>query len=1840
MATSNNPLTRNVPATQAIIKNGKLVPAMPVLKRPNAVVFGGKLVNVADIKEPKYNFTEAMRLSEYGYTGLFGRSKTKQTLGLLGENWQQQYALSKIRNNQNVTAFSIMDNTSPGVLKDLAAATPLAPGSAKYNSLLGLNTYFTTKYGADGEKYKNRWGTPKLGSKYGILFNTNNKDVRRDDVNVTYQNNLVKASVAASKDMLKYGNETNNEALKALALQYAGYGEYRVKSSRGDYNKDRVKEMESALNQIQNIHGEVAKALGGEAQSSYSRVATGVIGGLAGTLLLGPQGASMGAGFGMREEGAKKTTEALDYMNGLADSDVLKGRKTYWSGQDVPWSQKGLVGLTGNTLRGVARIGLGLPTGMVMVSDEAYLAGKETVKWAGSGGEYDWGNSVDFKLGDAVWADYAQRYYDPFATNAEGKGQSWWQGLDDKGNWDAAGERINSDPSALILDILDVAPIVGWGAKAGSLASTAARTGRVFGKVGLTAADRAALKSAKVSAASGAFAEYSVEAITNAQDLIKTIAEKPYLMDSLDQGVVEEAAKIASDTQAVQDLADIQAKFDAAPSARTFRRTMREAINGNSLSQAELSRWRAMGYEFNGADKSFSIRASALFEPRTKVLAKPDSVLEASDTAIVRLPASPIMRGMKEAYQWVGRGFDKAALAASEKSGYTGRVGTKFIDMPGLSYRYNYTKAIKHEAIYEYGDVTAEMDRAAKLLKIDNESDMRPSMARAVEAELMGGTGPSPLSHPAIQRQQVKDKIRGLSRSKTTGEVIDKVTLQNLESKLNELLDNEISDMQQAAESFDEMFNQDVTDLKRRLSDSTYKADDKQLDVAEALWRQMDKQDQAVRSRIVHDDTNPKSIAHLKLLYTEAMDGLRLSEISLFGKAGNKGRIGRFTNKVLRVNSNYLLTTLAKKGDREALINMAQKAEETGTVFDDIADPVVRKQREDQMVEAVDALSRRGMFVDGMGPYGTNGRPILVKSDLNVGSDFVAFHIPTLRHEVFNGRIKNGKIIDPEEVYVLPKVFFAAKNKGKGAVVIESPANGTKLLYEGSLNAMSNVYPEARFYSEKINDTGLRGVRENEQMIANTHSVAKSGMRQHALSRVIQSQVYYMRNRVERDLRGLAESMAVLVPAESLVGKSAKESGYQVLANVRPFDTAEAALDFARERGVGREAEQALAEYAEGTLTPINDSMDLTSGLGVRIKPNGEPEFLVRGGMHEWVNEALQEDLAKHSTMTSWIEREFSKPEDIPRDGLVLAVPNRAYKNLSQMSVESDNLSARILSAGAVKGWGNLMKWFVLNANPGFIANNVIGGMAMMLMYNPSVAPRLISSMVQKMARETIAKGLNNDAFTARLATFKNDSEAVARSLAYENNNNVYRQDSGIVGAVNEPDSITDFGGKKAAWAKKYVQNGGYTLVSTWEEMMRRNVAMEFLHNDAGFQSFMRGPEVKKYIDNNQDWHGNVRDADEPITPFEAATDLLLDRGSKYFNAELKHKMRYQTNTVSGNYHYFNPTEQLMRNVIMPFYAWQRHSATFSYRMLVDKPITTNVLYSLGEQGYQQNAEQGVEDWMMNTIPVPRMIKDMFDITDDDFRIDGNALSPFGTSGEMGMAAFSHLTGAKSNNNVFDFTNPYINQMIKDTLHVDPRTGNIDWKALQDQTADGKGVMSTFGTAIGGFYKATYPYKLNELRKYKEYEDDALSNRYASVDNAADILKNFDPNDPNATWHLKIPELRSIEAPDPTQRLFSALGIKTYHMDPTTLPMGARQDAVGAMVLKLVNDNAKKTAASRATSSATEWKRKYDYVMQVWLPVAEAQGMDSAQIQLVLSKIRDERPKTGIAKQLTSGYGG
>ena len=1847
----------------------------------------GKYQEVSQVKQPKYTFGEAMGLSKYGYTGLYGRSKTKKTIGLMGENWQQVQALSNYRNQLSVPTFSLDKQTSKEALLDVAAAQQLIPGKPVYNSVMNLYTGFVEKYGADASGFVKRYGAmPSKEGKYGLLFDVNNRKVRREDVQGTYQNNLAKTLIQAGKAMTA---DNMPDADKSLGVELIALGQdSRLASSRSKPNAEKIRAMEQQFGLLEDryipeVQGAVSEATGlrGEAPS-YSKTATSA----ALSLLAGP----IGAVVGNTTSGNDLTNRALDYMSGLTEHNILKGKEVWWKDSEKPegasWDSRGLLGLYINWNKGLARFGLGLPAGVFAAGGEAKMAGEESIKAprqaaagivstalaVGSLGvvdqdkakkaienvigreQRDWGDGVDFQLGDAIWADYAKRYYDPFAFKVDENGnylldekgqrqfQGFWSGVVNQDNYDAMGNIVAVDPLAVTLDVLDVAPIIGFATKSASVASIAARVPRYGGKAGISRADIVALEETQKKLAR---VEEAVEAIPtiqreSAESVIRRLDENPELVDVLDEDQILEAARILAPVeearQAKFEVETLQRKIDSAPSPRNFRKILRAAINGDPESIRRFEEWKAQGLAFDGIENKWTVRASALFEPRSKVLEKPESLIEGSDKAIIRLPASPIVRGIKEGWYWVGRKTEAAAarkLEAPETGKRTAAVLSKWIDMPRFGYRWSYTKAIQNEAIYDWGDNASELYRMGRIMQIEGAANVSAPMRQAIEAEIFGGEGlVGPANAPQLQRQALQDKLRSLPRDKN-GAVVS--ALRNDEAvytkKLNDLMDRELAkvDTSLAEAAFDEAWESGRQDLKARIADPAYKAGDAELDAAMDLYRKLIRQDEAIRNRLVHEDITPTTLGHLKQLYAEPMNALRLTKKHLFGK---RGRLKNYTTRVLRPNNALAmyLTRLVDVDSADEIIAAAQAENRVGTVFDEL-EPNVRREREQQLVNAVEALTKdnAGIFRDGLGGAGDIGRPVLILAkEQTAGADFIQFHIPRLRHTLDNGKVINGKLVDEAEVFTMPKEFFVRGKKGKRAVRVEDAKQGQKLLETGSLNGMADVYPNARFYSEKIAETGQQGTRMNEKMVKTESVIANSAIREHSLAQVVRSQYNYFVARVERDLATLAESQAVLIPARQVTGRDPAVSGYRTLNNVRTFDNLNDARDFARQRGVLNEFEETAALFEAGLLDEVGSTLDVAAGMGFRRMADGTPEFIVRGGVEDWAPYAINESLEQHSTLAAYRDVMYSDPVDIPDHGFVLAVPNQVDRQLSVLAIEGDDFATRLLNNPMLKGGTNIFKWWVLNFNPKFISNNVLGGLTMMMIHNPAAAPKILMRAAQAIARK------QND---TRMSNIVRESDAVNRQLQYEFNHNVYRKDSNF--RDNTPDTIRDLSNKHE-WFRKYIKNFGYTTISAFEEFIRRNVAVDYLRQDPTFNAFMLGDEVRDYVRRGIDWDGNVRQGDDAITPFEAAVDLLLDRNSPFFNAELKHRMRYTTNTVSGNYHRFSATEQLMRNFLMPFYAWQRHSLTYTYRLAVDKPITTNVLYNVGQYGYVQASNSGVPDYLMMTVPMPESIKERFGIEDEDFRIDMNALSPFATTGDMAAAAVRLLTGTDLGASVFEFTNPYVNQIIKDTLGVDPRTGRFDFTGEQS----GKGFFGALYDTAQGIGKGSYLGRTKGLYDAVtvEYERDSLANKYAAVDNAADILKNYEAGETFSEWRLSVPEMRRTEnlQGNQTAALLASLGISTYKVNLDAMDEKQRGEVVGAYVLNKVNESKMAEKARERLNGVQEWQRRRDFVYQVWLPQAEAQGLPEEQIRLVIAKIEDEKPSNKKSQRLLEMMGG
>jgi hypothetical protein len=84
--------------------------------------------------------------------------------------------------------------------------------------------------------------------------------------------------------------------------------------------------------------------------------------------------------------------------------------------------------------------------------------------------------------------------------------------------------------------------------------------------------------------------------------------------------------------------------------------------------------------------------------------------------------------------------------------------------------------------------------------------------------------------------------------------------------------------------------------------------------------------------------------------------------------------------------------------------------------------------------------------------------------------------------------------------------------------------------------------------------------------------------------------------------------------------------------------------------------------------------------------------------------------------------------------------------------------------------------------------------------------------------------------------------------------------------------------------------------------------------------------------------------------------------------------------------------------------------------------------------------------------------------------------------------------------------------------------------------------------------------------------------------------------------------------------------VRTYNINAERMNGQAKEEAVAYGVMNAVQKDKDKTSVERYIGGVQAWQRKRDYIMNVWLPVAEQQ-LSAEQISFVLAKLEDEKPE-------------
>ena len=1759
---------------------------------------------------PNYTPSEFLALGAKGYVGAF-TDKNKTLLSLMGPAYSTQRALWSLQSGHKITPYTDFTpvnefgthgiNIYGGVLD--AAQVPTAGDVAQYATSA---IKFTTKYGSDGAGYLKRYGhLPSATSSYGNLFGANSQGIVQNAVdkfqksnyssivagytrqlaittgmladntlkvaqniaqsNPTVASTLVQkanvlklASVAHNPDNKKTGKSNLNdiaELQRALGIRVAdkktgvlgdvlpGGGAsnkldtWNINNVGSIWNPTVVNIVNSVIpSQIAAANNGLAPDSPIWANTSLSAFASGLIN------TASSASTEKGVPVPVNTQKASSALSSYDKMIAGTPTQNNSNSGTDILAQSAPDS---IMAVALNTVKGIASRASGVTMGGALALDYAGNSINNIMSGNFSGKHNVLG--IDTTMVDTLGANYIARYITPFDT-----------GITNAASWKKFATIAGQDPIAPVLDALAVVPVVGAIAKAGDLALLARAT--KFGPL-------------KASANLASAADKSI------------IAENAFNPATTKAGIAKVSAAQARVDAAVVPKLNV--------SLNLFRRNLVDAHNGSQTARNNIDNWRLQGLVIPsyGKNASWHLKAAAAFEARAKEVAPPPRALnytEGQPTAAIRvMPGSPLVRGTQNLFMVTTRGISAIAdkIPVGESTPFK-KVTNVLVGFAHSPYDWQYLRAQKSSLQNFAGDITSQVDVAKHMTSLYKSFDppLNTTEQRVMLAFLAdGGVGRSgfgSIADPAYARTIMNRNI-DLAKKEAIATNNPNMFREDVFTAAKNQIPN-----QTAYEQIGARFAQKVADPAGVV-----------LSAREEAMYSVFKQQKSMQTkimRLVHSETPINVKEHLLNAYGEVFGALKLRPQDLFGtnpkltgKAAtdyvptegvwhSNGELSPYKDRVLSVNSNFPWHE-ALHGYHEPHNLLIDK--NGNSVFNNIKDAAVRKNAIKNFNEFFNALTTKnagpkpGILRDGLGSPEAPGGPVLILAKgANISSDYVKVHIAKYTGGISDkGVAYRSDIVSPNEVYIIPKELLHSK--------LDS-AQAWTTLQDGVLNAQSSYHPNPTFYSDKINTAGLLGVASNFKDHANEHIVATSGLRMHSLETHLASQIFYAKNNVGLELAPILENNAELHPVSATNGP---KKGYRGLDHVKVFDNIETAKQFAQAKGVGPQFDAAVKDsYINPDNYKITNPAGITNSYGTIIY-KGQTLHVVKGDLTDQAVTAVLRASATGTEIGMIPTDVFPHPDNFSAQGgahMQFVVPKKVDNLVNDIAGNGNDFAKRYMSDGALgkvaQGtgfWKDLALW-----GPHFISTNTLGATSLAIMHNPLMAGKLMIGLLAYGALKAGRKDLYN---------IQGESRVLTHSMAYENQNNVYNPNTMFASAEK-----TSFASK----ANKYGWKGGYALVAGFEHVMRNLVAKNFLESNAAFKAFMSGPEVAQYIKNGVDMFGASR---TDITPFEAAADLLLNPGTKHFDPLLKTRMRYTVNSVAGNYHQFNNGEKLMRNTLVPFYAWQRHALAYTWRLAVDKPLLADVYANMGQYGYNQVLQSNLPSWMDQTIPLPSFLENNKIISGIDHRIDLNNVLAFSTTADLAIATTQALVGTgqgKLGPNMFSLMHPIVGNTVKAVLHVDPLTGHAI------KPADQSGMLQLMYDTLN----ATPAFKLPKTIAWDaingQYSDNALANKYKSI-SASDVFKNYDSNNPDAFKPVLPKESATIA---PTSWLDSVSGalfpVKLYHSNMERLHEQHAQEMVAAGVLKASQDQYMQKSLTNYISHVKTWKQNRDLITKVLIP--------------------------------------
>ena len=1325
-------------------------------------------------------------------------------------------------------------------------------------------------------------------------------------------------------------------------------------------------------------------------------------------------------------------------------------------------------------------------------------------------------------MGTAILKDYGKRY-----------GALWG---DPDSNFI---ESTLEDPTLPILDALGVVPGVGLAAKGAQLGKVLAVTSK-------------GTRVARGSALELQTAERI--ALAEAYDAAGGVKKRPE--DFSEEEVAASAARSA------------QEKIRNKPAFTPSGQVSREGKSAARFAKEQRAAILDPDNDMLGLNTAYSVgrldRAAALFEPRygTFSLAEllpegvgkdktPDLVdtmqeLTDSDTpeglakpANIRFAGSPLARGVQKAFFSGQRAVGKKALAGSKTAGWV-------FNLPLLGYNYRYANALRLDASSTSNDTQKNLIQQKALEDIITAYKLTEPEQMAVGSEAMGGIGALDQRINLAKNRLAIDEEKGGPNTNQVKQL--KIELAMLEDPA--------------------FFNAYTTAIESMYSGVP---SERGAQLIAAQQRLRVKHDIA-RNEVGYD-VSQKELSDLLRIYAPVIGAYGLDELSIIKRIKAASKNTKKFPEIARFVTDFYV--FSPSGSREWDIPLSVNGRKDLVKLSDLAanKPSSKQELEawrDALIFAQDEIAKPETLL------GPNNQPIFIVSgyvDGPMGSKGVVGRVvrANLRMSKTEGNpIRFDKTILSDEI-TLPLDVFDIKpaNRGRGreaglykqADFNDTDGNGgAELLNRAVLNRLIKEYPDARDFTDKVSTETLSG-KEMFAQEQNNNIIMTSGFADWKLKTQFSAHNAAINRRFYTGIQRQLEDSAIPMTVAQYNALN-KTAGFVPLKTMVIHDTYEAAAKYAQDLKLN------------GASTP------------------GEvvPAFI--GGKDVFVSKLKFIDSSRYVIQEAQTKRfiEFEKfSEDVimsdeafqrlldesTQEAYIMVVPKHFIERVAASYKRSDTVASKIAKTGS-----DFFKLFALSLNPRFVSQQVFGGAVMLMLTQPMNAGAIMAKFMEysfnnmsRAVKRKTGRTIKND-----FVNHGDDYDIIYNYFIRDFEDNIYMQDANT-------SFINKSGMGKTAQAAKEAAHVGYTIAFSFEKNIRVAVARKAALEYPGFKDFMDNSDLVTL----RAAQGMPEAGYNTISRFAAAMELTANPTSPVYKSGFLNEIRHTADMVSGNYRDFTKTERAIRNYLIPFYGWTRHSALFTKRLVQERPTTALGVYNTGNYGYEEIFRRGgVPDWLLESIPMPSFIEEVLGLDPAKInRLGAGSINPFGVSGNVAILAADALTGDArlGDNNLFDFTSPYVN------LIAEQATGRSTLTGLPVEKRNLAGGLSGLisglpaWTIVGNTYKSYA--ELNALR---------------GNENPEDIFQDpFDPNSklkntPEDKLNTKFPTLTSAG-------LFNVFSpVKGYSLDPEQMGESIRREYTmrGMQHSEQVQNTRK--GAWRTINALSKWKQKRDFINSVWLP--------------------------------------